>query len=117
MSQLVVSIREYEGLGSMKVSKIVKVAGASLVGFCAVSVVADRANLMPLVAQAAGVTGAFLGSLVACWRSGVSRKEVSDRGQPLTHGRDSGPRLRQVPPIHVYTLPADEDFGYRLNLF
>ena len=40
-----------------------KVAGLGLIGFCAVSVVADRVNLGPLASEAAGFCGAFLGAL------------------------------------------------------
>jgi hypothetical protein len=65
----------------MKVSKIAKVAGASLIGFCAVSVAADRANLIPSVAQAAGFAGAFLGSLVARGRSTPPRAKAPERDQ------------------------------------
>lgn len=46
-------------------SKIYKVAGLSLVGFCAVSLGVDRANVGPVVSQLAGFGGAFLGALVA----------------------------------------------------
>jgi len=49
----------------MKVSKITKVAGASLLGFCAVSLAADKVALNPVASQVAGFAGAFLGSLVA----------------------------------------------------
>jgi hypothetical protein len=46
-------------------SKIYKIAGLSLVGFCAVSLGVDRANVGPVVSQLAGFGGAFLGALVA----------------------------------------------------
>jgi hypothetical protein len=46
-------------------SKIYRVAGLSLIGFCAVSLGADRANVGPVVSQLAGFGGAFLGALVA----------------------------------------------------
>jgi hypothetical protein len=49
----------------MKLSKITKVAGASLLGFCAVSLAADKLPLNPVASQVAGFAGAFLGSLVA----------------------------------------------------
>jgi hypothetical protein len=49
----------------MKVSKITKVAGASLLGFCALSLAADKLPLNPLASQIAGFAGAFLGSLFA----------------------------------------------------
>jgi len=46
-------------------SKIYKVAGLSLIGFCAVSFGMDRANVGPLASQVAGFCGAFVGALVA----------------------------------------------------
>jgi hypothetical protein len=46
-------------------SKIYKVAGLSVLGFCAVSIGVDRANVGPVVSQVAGFGGAFLGALVA----------------------------------------------------
>ena len=49
----------------MKVSRIAKIGGASLLGLCAVSLGVDKANLSPVVSQAAGFVGAFLGSLAA----------------------------------------------------
>ena len=58
----------------MKISKITKVAGASLLGFCAVSLAADKISLNPLASQIAGFAGAFLGSLVAQTRA---RKKAS----------------------------------------
>ena len=46
-------------------SKIYKVAGLSLLGFCAVSIGVDRANVGPVASQVAGFCGAFLGAVVA----------------------------------------------------
>jgi hypothetical protein len=46
-------------------SKIYKVAGLSLLGFCAVSIGVDRANIGPIATQVAGFCGAFAGALVA----------------------------------------------------
>ena len=62
----------------MKVSKITKVAGASLLGFCAVSLAADKLPLNPVASQVAGFAGAFLGSLAARIRS-KSRRTVSSK--------------------------------------
>jgi hypothetical protein len=45
--------------------KIYKVAGLSLLGFCAVSIGVDRANIGPVASQVAGFCGAFLGALAA----------------------------------------------------
>ena len=44
----------------MKIAKITRVAGASLLGFCAVSLAADKISLTPLASQIAGFAGAFL---------------------------------------------------------
>ena len=49
----------------MKISRMTKIAGASLIGFCAVSFGADKINLTPAASQLAGFVGAFLGSLAA----------------------------------------------------
>ena len=49
----------------MRNSKIYKVAGLSLLGFCAVSIGVDRANIGPIATQVAGFCGAFAGALVA----------------------------------------------------
>lgn len=48
----------------MKTSRISKVAGLSVAGFCAVSIAADRLNLNPMASQIAGFAGAFLGAYV-----------------------------------------------------
>jgi hypothetical protein len=60
----------------MKISRITKVAGASLLGFCAVSLAADKLPLNPVASQVAGFAGAFLGSLFAKTRP-KSRPAVS----------------------------------------
>lgn len=52
-----------------------KIAGASLIGFCAVSFGADKANLNPMASQVAGFIGAFLGTLAAQRRSRLFRDE------------------------------------------
>ena len=49
----------------MKASKIAKIAGSSLLGFVAASLVADRVNLNPLASQITGFVGAFFGTLAA----------------------------------------------------
>lgn len=49
----------------MKTSKILKVAGLSFAGFCAVSVAADRVDLGPMASQLAGFCGAFVGAMAA----------------------------------------------------
>jgi uncharacterized membrane protein YeaQ/YmgE (transglycosylase-associated protein family) len=55
-------------------SKIYKVAGLSLIGFCAVSLGMDRANVGPLASQVAGFCGAFVGALVAQKRARVAER-------------------------------------------
>lgn len=54
---------------ALKKSGILKVAGLSLVGFCAVSIGVDRANIGPIASQIAGFCGAFLGGIAAQRRS------------------------------------------------
>ena len=50
-----------------------KIGGASLIGFCAVSLSADKVmNLTPVASQLAGFMGAFLGSIAAQRRRTVS---------------------------------------------
>ncbi|HEX4165830.1 MAG TPA: hypothetical protein VHZ55_10190 [Bryobacteraceae bacterium] len=53
---------------AVKNSKILKVAGLSFVGFCAVSIGVDRANIGPVASQLAGFCGAFLGGWVGARR-------------------------------------------------
>jgi hypothetical protein len=84
----------------MKIKRpgIWKVAGLSLVGFCAISVAADRVNLGPIASEVAGFCGAFLGAL-AGRRSNQKQKlphdestetkseisEISSRIAPVGH--------------------------------
>lgn len=62
----------------MKFSRITKVAGAGLVGFCAVSLAADKANVSNVLSQTAGFVGAFVGSLVASRRHSTPKREDTD---------------------------------------
>ena len=48
----------------MKASRITKIAGLSLAGFVAASIVADKVNLNPVASQITGFVGAFFGTLV-----------------------------------------------------
>jgi hypothetical protein len=57
----------------MKVSRITKIAGLSVVGFCVTAAAADKINLNPMAAQIAGFVGAFVGTLVG----GRRRRTVS----------------------------------------
>jgi len=59
-------------------SKIYKVAGLSLIGFCAVSMGMDRANVGPLASQVAGFCGAFVGALVAQKRARSAARRRED---------------------------------------
>jgi uncharacterized membrane protein YeaQ/YmgE (transglycosylase-associated protein family) len=59
-------------------SKIYKVAGLSLIGFCAVSMGMDRANVGPLASQVAGFCGAFVGALVAQKRARFAARPAED---------------------------------------
>jgi uncharacterized membrane protein YeaQ/YmgE (transglycosylase-associated protein family) len=59
-------------------SKIYKVAGLSLIGFCAVSMGMDRANIGPLASQIAGFCGAFAGALVAQKRARSDARRDND---------------------------------------
>jgi hypothetical protein len=56
-----------------KRSRIIKVAGLSLAGFCAVSLVADKVAMGPEASQIAGYCGAFLGALVGRGRARTRR--------------------------------------------
>lgn len=53
---------------AVKNTKILKVAGLSLAGFCAVSIGMDRANIGPVASQLAGFCGAFVGGWVGARR-------------------------------------------------
>ncbi len=57
---------------------ILKIAGLSLIGFCAVSFGVDRANVGPIASQFAGFCGAFLGGLAAHRRSRAEAKSSED---------------------------------------
>jgi hypothetical protein len=61
-----------------KPSSIMKVAGLSFVGFCAVSLAADKASLAPAMTQVAGFCGAFVGALVG---RGRAKRRVAEEKQ------------------------------------
>jgi hypothetical protein len=63
-----------------KPSRIMKVAGLSFVGFCAVSLAADKASLAPALSQVAGFCGAFAGALVGRGRN--SRRVMAEPERP-----------------------------------
>ena len=64
----------------MKTSRITKIAGLSLAGFVAASMVADKVNLNPLASQIAGFAGAFFGTLVSRRRA-ARRIAATAQGQ------------------------------------
>jgi hypothetical protein len=73
-----------------KNSRIYKIAGLSLIGFCAVSLGADRANVGPVFSQLAGFGGAFLGALAAQRRvRSVGRRVVKEK-EPVQAGIEAG---------------------------
>lgn len=61
-----------------KKSGILKIAGLSLVGFCAVSIGVDRENVGPIASQIAGFCGAFLGGLAAHRRTRALEKAAQN---------------------------------------
>ncbi len=71
-----------------KTSRIMKVAGLSFVGFCAVSLAADKASLAPAIAQVAGFCGAFVGALVGRGRAKrrVSGEAPAQEGEQPKNG-------------------------------
>ena len=94
LTHLVSSVRRHKYghiILSMKVSRIAKVAGASLVGFCAVSLVADKASVAPMASQVAGFVGAFLGSFVAGRRSRKSEAAITGNQPTRDDSATSGP--------------------------
>jgi uncharacterized membrane protein YeaQ/YmgE (transglycosylase-associated protein family) len=74
---------------AVKNSKILKVAGLSLVGFCAVSIGVDRANIGPVASQVAGFCGAFLGGWVGSRRRGTRSKPAEQAFQEAEPQRDA----------------------------
>jgi hypothetical protein len=82
----------------VKNSKIYKVAGLSLLGFVAVSIGVDRANVGPIASQVAGFCGAFAGALVAQARkrtgAGVEKDQIPESDAPETTPADA-----EKPPV------------------
>jgi hypothetical protein len=73
-----------------KGSRIIKVAGLSLVGFCAVSLVADKVAVSPETSQLAGYCGAVLGALVGRGRSLVRRVPETPQNSPVSNVPEAG---------------------------
>ncbi len=65
----------------VKTSRIMKVAGLSLVGFCAVSLAADKVALSPEASQLAGFCGAFLGALAGRGRPSLKQKSSGEAAE------------------------------------
>jgi hypothetical protein len=72
-----------------KTSRIMKVAGLSFVGFCAVSLAADKASLAPAAAQVAGFCGAFVGALVG--RGRAKRRRIEENQRSVSGEPQKGP--------------------------
>jgi hypothetical protein len=69
---------------ALKNSKILKVAGLSLVGFCAVSIGVDKANIGPLAQEVAGFCGAFVGGWIGARRRRRSlQAPIAEQDKPL----------------------------------
>ncbi len=80
----------------MKNSKIYKVAGLSLLGFVAVSIGVDKANVGPMLSQAAGFCGAFAGALAAQVRTRKDKAQTPD-----SEGKPSEAKPSEVKPPAV----------------
>ncbi len=65
-----------------KNSRIMKIAGLSFVGFCAVSVAVDRASLSPVTSQLAGFCGAFVGALIGGRGARRQGEEAEKEAEP-----------------------------------
>lgn len=66
-------------------SRIYRIAGLSLLGFCAVSIGVDRADIGPVAQQVAGFCGAFAGALAGRIRR---REPASPPPQEPVHSID-----------------------------
>jgi hypothetical protein len=86
---------------AVKKSGILKIAGLSLVGFCAVSIGVDRENVGPITSQVAGFCGAFLGGLAAHRRNRAAENGAA--GPPAWSDR-----LRQAGYVHLPALLPSE---------
>lgn len=84
-------------------SRIIKVAGLSFVGFCAVSVAADKLPVGINAVQIAGFCGAFAGALIGRYRKGrkksvhpavevpqPKKESIEADGEVLATSQDSG---------------------------
>jgi hypothetical protein len=72
-------------------SRIIKIAGFSLVGFCAVSAAAGKLPIGMNAAQVAGFCGAFVGALAGRYRR--------EKRPPPDPGEDQLPQSPVSPPV------------------
>jgi hypothetical protein len=76
----------------LETSRIWKVAGLGLLGFCAISVAADRVNLGPIASEVAGFCGAFLGALAG--RRSNQQREKSASGTLAERASETPKKLQ-----------------------
>jgi hypothetical protein len=84
---------------AVKNSKILKVAGLSLAGFCAVSIGVDKVNIGPVAQQLAGFCGAFVGGWIGARRRRRSLKTVAAKAD--------GPSAQEPAMPEVTTLNSE----------
>ena len=89
---------------AVKNSKILKVAGLSFVGFCAVSIGVDRANIGPVASQIAGFCGAFLGGWV-----GARRRRSAEAIQKQLPVPEPNPAAPKSEPLYAAQLEPVKD--------
>jgi hypothetical protein len=70
---------------TMKTSAMWKVAGWGLLGFCAVSVAADRVSVGPVASEVAGLCGAFLGAWAGRRSNPQQNAAAADAAVPAEH--------------------------------
>ena len=91
---------------AVKNSKILKVAGLSFVGFCAVSIGVDRANIGPVASQIAGFCGAFLGGWVGARRRRSA--EALQNQLPVPEPNPAAPKSEQ---LHAVLDPKKDELS------
>jgi Phytanoyl-CoA dioxygenase (PhyH) len=82
-------------------SGMLKVAGLSLIGFCAVSIGVDRANLGPIASQIAGFSGALLGGLAARRAAAAEKSSVPPPAWAAEFRRDGYVCFPQLVPAQL----------------
>jgi hypothetical protein len=79
---------DFNTIDRMNASRMTKIAGASLLGFVAVSLAADKISLNPALSQLAGLLGGLVGSLVSHGRERSKNGEslrAQVRGETTEH--------------------------------